>query len=143
MLSEYTVAWLAADSGLERDRAVEWIRSDQEKVACSGWSAYSNHVALQADEVLDLEEIGGLLDKIATGIHQAPNRVRHTMNHFAIAVGSFVTALTNKALATADAIGKVRVDMGGRACKVPAARAYIEKVEAQGRLGKKRKGARC
>ena len=40
-------------------------------------------------------------------------------------------------------IGKVHVEMGGTACKVPLATAYIDKVESKGRVGKKRKGARC
>jgi len=35
------------------------------------------------------------------------------------------------------------VDVGETACKVPLAIAYIEKTEAAGRIGKKRKTMRC
>jgi hypothetical protein len=65
------------------------------------------------------------------------------MNAFVIAVGSYVTPLTAKAKEVAEKIGKVSVDMGGTACKVPLATAYIKKVEDRGSLGKKRKSARC
>ena len=37
----------------------------------------------------------------------------------------------------------VSVDMGDTACQVPLASAYIEKIEAMGRIGKKRKTMRC
>ncbi|MGK0466237.1 MAG: hypothetical protein ACJAX4_001523 [Clostridium sp.] len=40
-----------------------------------------------------------------------------------------------------DKIGKVTVDMGNTACKVPMIRPYIEKMEARG--VKKKKQARC
>jgi hypothetical protein len=51
--------------------------------------------------------------------------------------------LTAKARSVAEAVGKVRVDLGNTACKVPFAPQYITKVENLGRLGKKRKAARC
>ena len=47
------------------------------------------------------------------------------------------------ALAAAQAIGKVTVDMGGTACKVPLATESIQKVIGLGRQGKKRKTAMC
>jgi hypothetical protein len=65
------------------------------------------------------------------------------MNGFVIAAGSYVTSLTDKANEVAASIGKVSVDMGGTACKVPLANAYIKKMEDKGYIGKKRKSARC
>jgi hypothetical protein len=65
------------------------------------------------------------------------------MNGFVIAVGSYVPALTDLAIRTAETIGEVSVDMGGTACKVPFAPDYIEKVRQRGTLGKKRKTAKC
>ena len=49
---------------------------------------------------------------------------------------------TSEAKKAADAIGEVTVDMGDTACKVPLASDYIAKIEAAGRVGKKRKTAR-
>jgi len=51
--------------------------------------------------------------------------------------------LSNKAKAAAHKIGAVTVDMGDTACEVPLATAYIEKMEAAGKAGKKRKTIRC
>jgi hypothetical protein len=65
------------------------------------------------------------------------------MNGFVIAAGSYVVTLTKLALAVADKVGTVHVDMGGTSCKVPTAREYIEKVRTRGTIGKKRKSAKC
>jgi hypothetical protein len=84
-----------------------------------------------------------LLKQVEQEIHQAPNRVRYTMNGFVISVGTYVKPLLKQALATAKKIGKVDVQMGETSCKVPLATDYIAKVEKMGRIGKKRKVARC
>ena len=55
----------------------------------------------------------------------------------------YVPKLKAKALKAAKKIGKVDVDMGNTSCKVPDATEYIRKVEKMGRIGKKRKTARC
>ena len=86
MLSEYTVAWAAAESPYARALALEWIDSPQEKIASSGWSTYSSYVAITPDEALDLVEIATLLDRVLREIPDAPNRVKYTMNGFVIAV---------------------------------------------------------
>jgi hypothetical protein len=60
-----------------------------------------------------------------------------------IAVGTFVKPLSKQAKAAARQIGTISVEMGETACKVPVATAYIEKIEAAGRAGQKRKTIRC
>jgi hypothetical protein len=95
------------------------------------------------DEKLELAEIEGLLGDVVQRIHKAQNRERHTMNNFVIAVGSYVAPLSKPAKAAARQIGVVAVDMGDTACQVPLATAYIEKAEAAGKAGKKRKTIRC
>ena len=60
-----------------------------------------------------------------------------------IAVGCFVKPMLADAKKTAKALGKVEVDMGGTACKVPLATEYIKKLETAKRIGKKRKTAKC
>jgi len=143
MLSEYTVAWLAAESQHGWELALLWIESDEEGIASAGWSTLSNLVSLKPDEELDQEELSTLLDRVARDIHHSHNRVRYTMNGFVIAVGSYVESLTKKANKVATIIGKVSVDVGGTACKVPMATEYIKKIENMGNIGKKRKAARC
>lgn len=143
MLSEYTVAWVAADSPHGPELAREWIESLDEGVASAGWSTWSSLVATRSDRDLDLDELKSLLERVESDINAAPNRVRYTMNGFVIAVGSYVTPLSEAAKATARAIGTVVVEMGGTSCKVPAALEYIEKVENAGKQGKKRKRAGC
>jgi hypothetical protein len=92
---------------------------------------------------LDLAEIENLLGVVVKGIRSEQNRVRYTMNGFVIAVGAYVKPLLKQAKATAKQIGPVSVDVGETACTVPLATAYIEKIEAAGRVGKKRKTIRC
>jgi hypothetical protein len=65
------------------------------------------------------------------------------MNTFVISVGCYVTELTNLCKSTALSIGKVSVNMGDTACKVPYAPDYISKNEMMGRIGKKKKTVVC
>lgn len=143
MVSEYTVPWVAAESRFGPELARAWIDSKKEDIAAAGWSTWSSVVAIKPDEELDRAELEKLLNRVQAEIHAAPNRVRYVMNGFVIAVGSYVPALTAKAKAVAKAVGPVEVDMGGTACKVPDAGAYIAKVEGAGRVGRKRKTAMC
>ena len=143
MIAEYTVPWVTVENTDGRGLAVEWVKSPREHVASSGWCTYGGLVATQPDSSLDLKEIEGLLELIVTGMLGAQNRVRHTMNGFVIAVGSYVTPLLGRAKETARQLGKVDVDMGDTACKVPSAIDCIEKLEAAGRIGRKKKTIRC
>ncbi|MBW5446049.1 hypothetical protein GE107_08240 [Cohnella sp. CFH 77786] len=76
-------------------------------------------------------------------IHHERNRVRYNMNAFVIAVGCYVPALFEEAMRAAEAIGKVDVNAGQTACKVPLASEYIRKVYEMGRTGKKKKTCIC
>jgi 3-methyladenine DNA glycosylase AlkD len=143
MIAEYTVPWVTVENPQGRDLAMQWIKSKKEHVASSGWCSYSGLLATKADEALDLAEIERLLGTVVKGIKRAQNRVCYTMNGFVIAVGTYVKPLSKQAKATARQIGVVSVDVGDTACNVPFATAYIEKIEAAGRLGKKRKTIRC
>ena len=143
MISEYTVPWLAVEHPKARELALKWMKSKKEHIAAAGWCTYGGIVALQPDAALDLAEIQSLLDLIVLQVHTAPNRVRHTMNLFVISVGGYVKPLNKQAKAAARLIGPVQVNMGETACKVPLATEYIAKIEAAGRLGKKRKTMRC
>ncbi|HAS41930.1 MAG TPA: DNA alkylation repair protein, partial [Microscillaceae bacterium] len=106
-------------------------------------STLAGYAGVNPDESLDTETYSQLLDQVGEEIHDAQNRVRYTMNGFVIAIGTYIPALTDKAQEIAAKIGKVKVNMGGTACKVPLATEYITKVIDKGRVGKKRKTARC
>jgi len=143
MISDYTVPWIAAESKFGYELGLEWIESDAEFIASAGWATLSNLVSLKPDNELDIKLLNQLLDRVEKYIHNAKNRVRYAMNGYVIAVGSYVSELTKKAQEVGEKIGKVRVDMGGTACKVPLAKDYIQKVIDMDRVGKKRKIARC
>lgn len=143
MISEYTVPWVAAESPHGRELALKWIGAKKEHVAAAGWNTYSGLVTTVPDDELDQEEIISLLKRVEREIGAAPNRVKYCMNGFVIAVAAYVTPLAAKAKATAKKLGKVDVDVGDTACKVPVAVEYIEKIEKAGRAGKKRKTIRC
>ena len=103
----------------------------------------ANYASINQDENLDIKTYSKLLDTVEKEIHAAQNRVRYTMNGFVIAIGAHIKELTEKSKKVASKIGKVNVEMGGTACKVPLATDYIKKLEEKGRIGKKRKMARC
>jgi hypothetical protein len=143
MIAEYTVPWVTVEHPRGRELALQWMASKKEHVAAAGWCTYSGLVTTMPDEKLELAQIEGLLGDLVQRIHKAQNRERHTMNNFVIAVGSYVAPLSKQAKAAARQIGVVTVDMGDTACQVPLATAYIEKAEAAGKAGKKRKTIRC
>jgi 3-methyladenine DNA glycosylase AlkD len=143
MISEYTVPWVTVENPDARALAMQWIKSQKEHVACSGWCTYAGILATKADEDLELSEIEGLLGTIVKEINGAQNRVRYTMNNFVIAVGTYVRPLLKQAKAAARQMGTVSVDLGDTACNVRAATVQIEKMDASGRVGQKRKTIRC
>lgn len=143
MLAEYTVASVAAESNYALELAREWMKSDAEMTAVAGWSTYSNYLSITPDEELDLEEIRSLLKQVETTIHSEKNRVRYVMNNFVICVGAYVVDLYEEAIRVADIIGKVHVDIGNTACKVPMASDYIKKIEQRDKIGVKRKTCIC
>ena len=143
MVSEYSVPGVVAENDAAQDLAMKWIQSKKENVASSGWTTYGAMISTRADENLDFKEIKSLLKKVEKEIDNQPGRVRYTMNGFVIAVGSYVAPLLKDAKATAKKIGKIEVDMGETACKVPLASDYIAKIEKAKRVGKKRKTAKC
>jgi 3-methyladenine DNA glycosylase AlkD len=143
MIAEYTVPWVTVENPQGRDLAMQWIKSKEEHVASSGWCTYSGLLATKPDDALEFAEIEGLLGTAVKGVKTAANRVRYTMNGFVIAVGSYVKPLLKQAKASAREIGVITVDMGDTACNVPLATAYIEKIEAAGRVGRKKKTIRC
>lgn len=142
-ISEYTVPWVAAESNHGFELALEWIDSAEEYIAAAGWFTLGALVSLKNDSELDLSELKSLLSRVVKNISTSKNRVRYAMNGFVIAVGSYVTALTESAMATAKKIGTITVDMNGTACKVPDAGDYILKIKERGSLGKKKKTVKC
>jgi len=98
---------------------------------------------MRPDAELDLKEIEKLLARVEKEIDGARNRVRYCMNGFVIAVGAAVKPLLAKAKTTAKKVGRVEVDMGGTACKVPPALETIAKIEGLGRVGRKRVTMKC
>jgi 3-methyladenine DNA glycosylase AlkD len=139
----FIVARVTAESADGRELALDWIESKKENTVQTGWVTLSSLVAIKDDSHLDLAGLKRLLQCVEQTIHQQPNGVRHAMNGFVIAVGTYVRALTPLAVRTAEKIGPVSVDMGNTACRVPYAAEYIQKAQKRGVIGKKRKTARC
>lgn len=142
-ISSYTVPWCAAESRFGFELALEWIESDREFVAVSGWNTLGSILLITEDAQLDITSYRTLLQGLPSRIRTAQNRVKEAMNGYVIAAGSAVTALTADALVVADQLGRVVVDVGDTACKIPDARASIEKVQLKGRIGHKKKTAKC
>ncbi len=141
-IAEYTIGWVAGESPYALKLAREWIESDREITAVAGWSTYANYVIYEGADDLNFDEIRILLLEIQQTIHAAPNRVRYVMNQFIICVGAYVPELRDVAKSVAEAVGKVHVDVGNTACKVPIATDYIAKILVRGEP-KKKKTLRC
>lgn len=73
----------------------------------------------------------------------APDGGRDTMNAFVIACGTYVAALGKPAITIARKLGRVQVDPGETACKVPDAESYILKSRRGAPMAPERKTVRC
>lgn len=143
MISDYTVPWIASESKYGQELALQWIESDNELIASSGWATLSALVSIKPDSELDLALYKKLLERVEKTIAQADNRVKYSMNGFVIASGTGVSSLTGDAMAVGIKNGKVQVYLGNTACKVPYAPDYLQKIIDMGRVGKKRKTMKC
>jgi hypothetical protein len=121
----------------------EWTSTEVPLTAAAGWATLASWVSVRPGPELDLPELKRLLQRVRKSIHAEPDPVRYQMNAFVIAVGSYVAALNETAIQTAEAIGPVTADFGDTACAVPAAAESIRKVQQRGTIGKKRKTAKC
>jgi len=122
---------------------LKWIKSAEDEVASTGWATLSNVIAITDDSKLDIPQITQLMQEVEKTIHSKTNRVKAAMNSFIICAGSYIKELHQPAKEMGARIGKVKVDVGDTACKIPFSPEYIEKVEKKNAIGKKRKSARC
>lgn len=142
-LCEFAVPFVAQESPFKYELALEWMASENEQIESAGWSTYTGIISLDDNDSLDYDKIISLMKYIEQNIHKSKNRVRYVMNQFIISVGAYVPELHELAKEAAVRIGKVHVDMGGTACKVPLATQYIQKIVDMDRVGRKRKASRC
>jgi 3-methyladenine DNA glycosylase AlkD len=142
-IASYVVSSVAAEGDHGWMLAMEWIMSKDERTASTGWATLSALISIKPDSALDIPKLNQMLLCVGKTMHEAPNDVRYAMNGFVIALGSFVASLTDEALAVAECIGQVSIDMGKTECRVPFAPDCIRKVQTMGRIGRKRKAARC
>ena len=142
-LAGSTVPWVATGSPHGPALAQEWIDSKEERIAALGWRTLTSIMSVVADEDLDISMLKKQLRHVAKVIHKSPNEVGEAMNGFVIGAGIFVVPLHDLPLELAEKIGGVTVDHGDTACKTPFAPDYIRKVVKMGRVGKKKKTAKC
>ena len=90
LIAGCSVAWVAAEHPQAVEVAEKWIGSPKELVATAGWSTLGAIAATSPDDQLPITKLGGLLERCAKTIKQAPNRVRHAMNSFIIWRGGAV-----------------------------------------------------
>lgn len=128
MISEYTVPGVASRSKHGKALALKWIDSPKEMVASAGWATLAAMMSPKCDEELEPAIVRKLVERIKLDLQTSQNRVKYTMNGFIISAGSYVPSLMRTAIAAAKEIGKVNVNMGETACKVPGATEYIMKV---------------
>ncbi|MBL9203325.1 MAG: DNA alkylation repair protein [Opitutaceae bacterium] len=143
MVGNTTVPWVASEHPDGFALACKWIDSPKESVACSGWATLGALAVMVPDEKLPVKDYGKLLDRVARTLREAPDDVRYQMNAFLICCGTYIAPLGAGAIATARKLGRVEVDRGETACKVPDAESYILKGRRGAPVAPKRKTVRC
>jgi len=143
MVAGFVVPWAASEHPDGFALAAKWIDSKNENVAVAGWKTLGALATIVPDDRLPVKNFSALLDRVAKTMAGAPDDVRSAMNGFVIAAGTYVAPLGDKAIATARQLGRVEIDMGETACKVPDAEQYILKYRRGAPVAPKRKTVRC
>lgn len=118
---------LASQSERARKRLPAWMKARDEFKCAAGWNLLS---ACAERDDMDEEFLLERMEYIEEHIHDAKNRVRHSMNQALICLGLRNAKFQKNALAAAKRIGKVDVDHGETSCKTPDAAGYIKKTAA-------------
>ena len=143
LISGNTVAWVASEHADGLALALQWIDAKKESTVRSGWATLCALVGILPDDELPLDTVRQLLDRVVREMPTATDDVRYTMNNFIICVGTYVGPLGDEAITAARTLGKVEIDMGQTACKVPDAEPYIIKSRRGKPIAPKRKTFRC
>ena len=67
---------VASETKYGFDLGLEWINSNKENIASSGWLTLANYSVVNQDEDLDIDRYRKLLKKVEQEIHSAQNRVK-------------------------------------------------------------------
>lgn len=143
MVAEYAVAWNVGESPHCIELCKEWVHSDDDQLKQIGWASLGAHLLYAKRPDIDEELFSKMLDHVSENIHGESDRVKYTMNGFVIALGGAEPELYQRCLEKAKSIGKVEVFMGETACKVPFAPDYLEKMNAMGKIGNRKRTVKC
>lgn len=143
MVASTIVPWAASEHPDGAELALDWVDAKKELVAVAGWKSLCALAAVVPDDQLPLKAFAAQLDRVVKTMPSASDDVRYAMNVFVIACGTYVAPLGARAIATARKVGKVDIDMGDTACKVPDAEEYILKARRGAPIAPKRKTVRC
>ncbi|HUU45230.1 MAG TPA: DNA alkylation repair protein [Acidobacteriota bacterium] len=119
------LAALIARTSFAAAKMDQWMKSKKEYVRQCGYAVLAS-VLKHGNGVTDTQG-RQYLKTIEKEVHTSPNRARHTMNTALIAIGIYLPALTDEAIAAAQRIGPVTVDHGETSCQTPDAVVYIRK----------------
>jgi len=119
------VAMLAAEGPHADAKAAQWIGAESVWARSAGWPLLGQ--LAHREEPTPDAWFEAHLATIADTVHTAPNNERDSMIRALICIGCRNQALRQKAIAAAKRIGKVEIDYGDTACKLPDAVAHIEK----------------
>ncbi|TNE73839.1 MAG: DNA alkylation repair protein [Bacteroidetes bacterium] len=143
MVTEYALAWNLAESDHCLSICKEWINDPSNKRQEAAWAALSAYIGITDQSDLSTEFFKELVDRVEREIDHVEGRVAYTMNGFVIAAGGGCSDLTEYCIEVGKRIGKVHVEMGSTSCKVPYIPDYIDNMKKRGRIGKKKKTAKC
>lgn len=143
MIAATIVPWVASEHPEGFRLALKWIDAKKPEVARAGWATLGALAATRPDAELALDRYEKLLERVVRDMPKAHDDVRYTMNNFVIQCGTYVAPLAAKAESTAQALGRVQIDMGDTACKVPDAESYMIKARRGAAVAPKRKTVRC
>ncbi|MDD9271598.1 DNA alkylation repair protein [Paenibacillus sp. GCM10023248] len=143
MLSDYVVAVTLSEADIAQDVADKWIGSGEDLRMSAGWSCYCWLLGSRPDSEFAESKLAKMLEQVENTIRDAPERTKYAMNNFIYTVATSYSPLHDQAVATAKAVCPIEVINDKGKSKFLNALENIQKAEARGKLGFKRKHVRC
>lgn len=146
-LTDYGCAAIASEAAFALSLAKKWMEDEFDSVIAAGYACYNKYLQITPKEKLNLDEIKNILlyiqDNINSTKYKNFDRSRYAMNNFVLTVGIQLAECSDYCIEVAKSYGKLKIDFGNTACKVPDVAVGIEKAKMQNRIGKIKKQARC
>lgn len=142
-VGDYTIAVMLTDCEIAMEIADEWIASDDLIKISAGFYTYTWLLGVKKDDYFDKKVLENVIKYIENNIQKQPDKIKNAMNYLLMTIGISYIPLHNEAIEASKRIGELEITKNSKATTLKPAHESIITETDKGKLGFKRKNARC